>query len=338
MKKIIIILLFLFIPTFTFATSGACSDHGGVNCDAGMNSFSGNAICNDWTNSSISYIDMKECMNGAQCTEAERKSLQEKDGYTEAWLRAQSDAKQINDIETQIQNKIQAQLNEIASSGGVANKSEIYADVLSQNPQLTEKESSLSEDERNALDVIDLVTPAVNQDCHSSAVQDILNQNQKILNNQKQQPQIAPQVINTAPQQTTPPVISSTSCPNGYVFNREKNKCTTKKEQCLDVWGEHTHPADKISTILSKVSGCDCDDGYIWTEYKDAYDKCALIIQPATQGAVVTGVDNKQTTTNIQEEQPTKTQIQTPAQPKNKPQTKSKHWYDWLNPFNWFAK
>lgn len=58
--------LFL-IPQVSFATSGACSYHGGVNCSAGSGPL-GNAICNDGVESSTSYYDAQECsVNRSYC-------------------------------------------------------------------------------------------------------------------------------------------------------------------------------------------------------------------------------------------------------------------------------
>ncbi|MES2416282.1 MAG: hypothetical protein V4504_01115 [Patescibacteria group bacterium] len=49
-----------------FATSGACSYHGGVNCSASR--VDGGAVCNDgWTNSSVSYYSMAECSTSSNC-------------------------------------------------------------------------------------------------------------------------------------------------------------------------------------------------------------------------------------------------------------------------------
>lgn len=66
-KKSLGIFLFLVISTFfipaTFATSGACSGHGGVDCSAGQDS-DGSVICNDgWQNSSVKYSAMVMCMD-----------------------------------------------------------------------------------------------------------------------------------------------------------------------------------------------------------------------------------------------------------------------------------
>ena len=62
MKKTLLVAFVLAVaafPAFAFATSGACSYHGGVNCS--VESPLGNAICKDGSVSSVSYSDMAEC-------------------------------------------------------------------------------------------------------------------------------------------------------------------------------------------------------------------------------------------------------------------------------------
>lgn len=57
--------LFLFWPVYSFATSGACSGHGGVSCSSGSD-YDGSVICNDgWRNSSVSYSSMVMCGGGS---------------------------------------------------------------------------------------------------------------------------------------------------------------------------------------------------------------------------------------------------------------------------------
>ena len=87
-----------------FATSGACSWHLGVNCSAGMNSSTGDAICNDGTDSSVLYVNMDECMNNLQCTPAEYQSLIQIDGVTAAQSQLQSDQQQEQTLNTEIAN------------------------------------------------------------------------------------------------------------------------------------------------------------------------------------------------------------------------------------------
>lgn len=59
--------LFSLTP-ISFATSGACSGHGGVSCASGPDS-DGSVICNDgWRNSSVSYSSMVMCGGGSSYT------------------------------------------------------------------------------------------------------------------------------------------------------------------------------------------------------------------------------------------------------------------------------
>lgn len=63
MRKTFLIVFGLFLLVtgrFTFATSGACSGHGGVLCAAGS-APDGSAICSDGTTSSVPYLLMAEC-------------------------------------------------------------------------------------------------------------------------------------------------------------------------------------------------------------------------------------------------------------------------------------
>lgn len=61
MKTIIrLVLISILIPASTYATSGACSYHGGVDCTKKYTQLY--AVCNDgWVNSSVKYSDMQEC-------------------------------------------------------------------------------------------------------------------------------------------------------------------------------------------------------------------------------------------------------------------------------------
>ena len=56
----------LLLPNVSFATSGACSAHGGVNCAASAGSL-GNAVCNDGWQSSVSFYLTDECFNSSTC-------------------------------------------------------------------------------------------------------------------------------------------------------------------------------------------------------------------------------------------------------------------------------
>lgn len=64
MKKVFVSLLsclFLF-PLLVHATAGACSDHGGVMCSVGPDTFDESVVCNDnWSDSTVNYWNADEC-------------------------------------------------------------------------------------------------------------------------------------------------------------------------------------------------------------------------------------------------------------------------------------
>ena len=67
MKKILIAVVAMLAcgVQLSFATSGTCSYHGGVDCSAGEDT-DGSVICNDgWTESSVLYSDMSSCGSDA---------------------------------------------------------------------------------------------------------------------------------------------------------------------------------------------------------------------------------------------------------------------------------
>ena len=68
------------MPSFVFATSGACSSHNGVNCAAGPN-WNNTVTCNDgWTGSSVKYTSADECQDNISCTATQYQNLMSKYG------------------------------------------------------------------------------------------------------------------------------------------------------------------------------------------------------------------------------------------------------------------
>ncbi len=87
--------LFIGAP-MAFATSGECSNHGGVNCSAGA-SADGNVVCNDgYLDSSVAYSDVAECRGPQQdCTEDQMNALRQQYDIT-------NDVNQITNLQNQI--------------------------------------------------------------------------------------------------------------------------------------------------------------------------------------------------------------------------------------------
>ncbi len=287
MKKVLLLtflLLFILNISKVYATQGACSSHFGVNCSTGM-STTGNVICNDgWTDSSVAYTDMNECMNKLSCTQAEYDALESKYGVLDDSGQLNTITGQINDIYSQKQdlvnqmNNLDSQtLNGIQQSGGIVTAGQLrnielnkLNDLKNKNRQLTEQYNQLkSQGDSLQLNMTNKTTQ-VNNDCHQMAVSGLYAKMNKIIAAR----QIQSQVNNN--QDSTP------------IINKQKTEIVTKtsakmtpEAECLMLWGEHTHPSkDKSEDILSSFSTCACDKGYFFpsfTIYNAKINKCTLI-------------------------------------------------------------
>lgn len=85
MKKYFYILISIcfLAPTTSFAIPGACSYHNGVNCSAGQ-AYDGNAICYDGSESSVSYSEVDECSPLNICYVDQRTHNEAETQFTEA--------------------------------------------------------------------------------------------------------------------------------------------------------------------------------------------------------------------------------------------------------------
>ncbi len=112
----------------SYATSGACSYHGGVNCSAGA-SDDGNAICNDGFISSTSYYYTNECNAGDMCSsEYSSQQLNTYQNYTEVQRiiikknidqKIDSINKQINDLQNHANTTISQYTSDVNSRANV---------------------------------------------------------------------------------------------------------------------------------------------------------------------------------------------------------------------------
>ncbi|TSC54861.1 MAG: hypothetical protein LiPW30_327 [Parcubacteria group bacterium LiPW_30] len=91
---------FFILPSLSYAVSGTCSYHGGVNCSAGFD-WDGSAICNDgWRDSSELYSQVNGCSTDRRplCTSEEVTQLQNKYGLPEIKQRWDSISQKIDAI------------------------------------------------------------------------------------------------------------------------------------------------------------------------------------------------------------------------------------------------
>ena len=111
------------------ATSGACSDNGGVYCAAGP-SVNGYAVCSDGTVSSVPYSSMAECQGVITCTQAQMNGLEEQ-------YNAAGDLNQITTLQAQI---TQIQSNEQEGLTAEASKPGVVASIVNGEMQSTAAE------------------------------------------------------------------------------------------------------------------------------------------------------------------------------------------------------
>ena len=299
MKKILLGRIFA-LPSIAFAISGACSYHEGVNCSAGM-SASANAICNDGTESSVMYIDMKECMDAATCTPDEYQGFLQKEGATYANTRVQQDSQQIQTLNNSLNLE---KLDKLRNEGGAVtvDSAELEAQILGDNQPLLAKISSLNADMTSALNDAEFYTTQAKQDCSNAAYSALMKQSQNILNNEKKQSQVTTSYItNTSDCSWAPnshPFSSNgCQCDNGYVWNNAQTQCIEKAVSYLPVKTD----SPRVSNIQTS-------------------SKTNTVTSSATSSE------------NSLKILSTSEQIVTPPE---------KHWYDWLtylNPFTWFKK
>jgi hypothetical protein len=363
MKKILIIPLVIFscflLKNNVYA-SGACADHGGVNCSAGMTS-TGGVICNDgWTGSSVAYTDMNECMDNITCTTDEYDSLLHKDGVTTAQSKEQSDMQQIQAINNQIDslnNQIasteQNKRNEIAQSGGVVDESQLESMVLSENQsliqqqnELTGKLNLLNEDESQTQDDINLFTSQAKEECHNLGRTKILNQTEEIINNQNNQPQTTSLPRNNT---TSQPMISSPVSANSV---SDKSLSNLSSSEFKLVGNELLHSCpdttcsiiqygtmDGVAKVLYVQNGWDKVEVTEYGYFDNTSNSEGKLKTPVTTtGWLKTSLVPKSVVipSNPTPSVATDTSI-TPISTTT-PNTvyNQKHWYDWLNPFTWF--
>lgn len=338
MKKIIIILSFLFIPTFAFAISGACSSHTGVNCSI-RSTF---ATCNDGFVSSTLYSQTDECQSSCippiypSCSVAGTLTRRALNGSAE--YNPQNVTGQVNQCETQI---AAYQANELAyqnclnasKSSAISNISsfvfcppdstQVGTDCVCNDGYTKWKDICIIYDE-NCQFQYGIHSYGDKNGCYCSTgyqfnsdktacVQITCYANSSLINNQ-------------------------CVCNDGYI-NRDGSSCISYTDDCIRLFGANTVGIKG----QNNNSSCNCEDGFEWNSTQTACVKkvVAPVVSPQlVNPPPVKKVKPIQPTTTVQDtqkQQPITSQdlidkygfsaptpqptIQT--QPEAKPQTKS---------------
>lgn len=249
-KTLVFVIFSLFaIANIVSATSGACSDHGGVNCAAGIGNMGANAVCNDGFESSTSYYDTGECIGKlSPCAQPVKTYC-----TTPSDIRAHCGApsQYTSDMYDICVNNCQTQINKYQSD--LAN----YNGCVS-NQSSNSSNTTTTPDYKMQEYCVDLFGSSVTYnsakgtcDCNTGYVLD---------SSRKCSIAICPSNASYANGQCT--------CNVGYVSNSNGDSCITATQGCQSLYGPNSY-ADSSNR-------CYCNDGYQFNSSK----QCVTILTP----------------------------------------------------------
>jgi len=231
MKKLFSLFIFailFMIPAVSFAVSGACSSHGGVNCSSA--SYSGNAICNDGWESSTNFYDTDECRATcyapvpSNCSNERDYQTLQTEGYRTGAMRYSVEAFQgtLNACRDSI-TKYQNELSEYQKCRSLQSSQNTYVP-----PVYNETDSCKSEFGQNA---IASLTKSGYCSC-KSGYQWSTNRTECVLVPQKSFEQLCkekyPNSIWSGTYTASNEVnIPNCECGTGYIWNTNKTACNT---------------------------------------------------------------------------------------------------------------
>ncbi len=234
----------LLIPvSFAFATSGACSDHLGVNCAAGPQA-NGNVICNDgWLGSSVSYDSMEECQDDdtggtsfCGVTPSEIDSSEATDYISSALSVAQEGLQ-----------GYQGGLNSALSEAQQMYQQEQQQDAQDLAPESTYGESALSSVLQNAKDDYDeLVASAhLDYDANIASEQACVTYLSGLEGSTCQSSEGPDATFNSSQGECT--------CEAGYWLDSSDGQCETPTTVCTNTLGSNSHP------VMNSNQQCVCN-------------------------------------------------------------------------------
>lgn len=244
MKKIFLLLtaIILTIPSISFATSGACSSHGGVDCSAGP-ALGGKVMCNDgWINSSVYFSSAQEC----NTQEADIRDIDSKISKINS---------QISQLEKDKELAVSSMTGKLAQMGALdtTSGSNFALDAIGQKYQSQIDSLNIDKNYLNKL---------------KNSLKDELKQieEQELTN------------VYSCPLNSHTSTIDSTKCDcdSGYQLNSIKDSCIiipikTKDELCKTQFGSKSN-WDGLVEENGKFS-CKCSSGYVI----DSNNKCVTL-------------------------------------------------------------
>lgn len=304
MKKILILIaLTLLTQNISFATSGACSSHSGVNCSAGA-SYTGHVQCNDrWENSSVLFSDAEEC----KVTPCNIESVQFAQG------RSGQIGSGVGEAEINNCNKINTSISNVAPTNSNTSQSDWIIDAQKKadnvNNDIQTKFNAFCIKNNGAGSFWDSSLPA-----DSNGTQCTKTKFQKCLEND-----ILSYFSETS---------NSCVCLSGFKLN-EKSKCEKEKIPEPVIEKETEKPTPFFSSPITKNL----------QPKKEAVVPAVKDVTKIEKKEIVIPVIKDSTKVVKQEiikEVIATTSSQLKMFPESVKVAPQKHWYEWMNPFSWF--
>jgi len=269
MKKIFLGLLaatfscFLLITQTALATSGACSDHGGANCNVGSD-WDGSVICNDgWRDSTVNYAYMDECKDSVSCTGSELDAL-----FVRYKINSATDS--VDGIISQL-NMLNGQIEDVP--GQVKADAAGYAVTASQLERLiSAKQAPLIQEYNSKIRELQLLKETlnnINNECKTIGFRRLAimqlealqreakfreEQEKIIVIDKTENIQPANSILTACSPNSTLKNDGKCYCNEGYFLSNNRNDCVTH-----DVWCSEAMPHSSFS---NEINQCRCNDDY----------------------------------------------------------------------------
>lgn len=257
------LLVFLINHSYSYATSGACSWHGGVNCSAGSDSDS-SVICNDgWRDSTVPYSFTAECSTTPKlgCTTQEWRSLTQKYEVLEMFAENDLKFKEISDLDEQ-KKAIDQKLKTFPSYNDfLINPTQEERQLNIQSTYLSNQQMALLSTIRMNQGLISQIISQIDSECKDLGA-DRYRENQLEILKYKTQSNTPSQQIPT-PTPTADPIDlcfqklglnakvmgQACICVNGFMLNTENNYCIPITKTSVAPIPEIIKPVKKVESV-----------------------------------------------------------------------------------------
>ena len=245
--------------SLAYATSGACSDHGGVYCAAGA-SVDGYAVCSDTTVSSVPYSEMTECQGVVTCTQDQMNSLEQK-------YNALDDVNQIAALNSQI---TQIQDDKTTQEAGINTAGVVQNIVLKEMYSIEAAAQGKINNLKNQIYILQTDLFVKQGEISSACAADAYQiQDQQIANQATQERQQFAQTVCSGMNGQLD-ASGKCNCASGYDYDPSSKRCITVDQSCQSQYGLNVYGAN---------GSCLCNSGYEWNQSGTA---CVLTSSPST--------------------------------------------------------